>query len=335
MTYPHEPMYGWALTLDGVPVPIAAAQRGQRYLCPVCKKEMVPKMGDFKQHHFAHLNLLDCTPDNVARAVAGKWLVLTLTRYLSSGQPVLIEWRTQNTSYKVDILKNAAAIKENENTPQGQADIALLNKKGEAQVVILLGLGSPPEQEQIHQWTRNGTAVIVLNPTGVRTGQIQLDNLLAESEISGGRWLLDEKQLPPNLVRAPQMIRKVLRRAVRKPPYRFYGELHTEGAFSHLLEVEGHKLWLPQEVWRDTIGGARNRLGQDVDVLLQTWETHDGGQIALFYVTVRETTAVAVRRFQAGENIAFNLGTSAFRLPSVTAVDLARHLAGGPINFPA
>lgn len=335
MTYPHEPMYGWALTPEGFPVPIAEAQRGQRYLCPVCRKEMIPKMGDLKQHHFAHLNLLDCTPDNVARAVAGRWLLQTLNHALASGKPVFMEWKSQDTTYKVDILKNIVSIVENHPTPQGQADIALSNKAGETKVIIMLGLGRPPDTEQIQNWTRAGTAVIVLNPVGVRTGQIHLDNLLAESEISGGSWLLDEKQLPPNLVREPQMIRRLLRRVARKPPYRFYGELHSEGAFSHLLDIEGQKLWLPLEVWRDVVGGARNRISADVEVLLQTWELQEGGQMALFYIMARGTAAVAIRRFGVEENVAFNLGTSAFRLQSVTALDLARHLAGGPINFPA
>ncbi|MBZ0305785.1 MAG: hypothetical protein K8I82_06925, partial [Anaerolineae bacterium] len=121
----------------------------------------------------------------------------------------------------------------------------------------------------------------------------------------------------------------------RKPPYRFYGELHHEGAFSHLLDIEGQKLWLPLEVWRDVVGGARNRISPDVEVLLQTWELQEGGKVVLFYIMARETFAVAIRRFETGENVAFNLGTSAFRLQSVTALDLARHLAGGPINFPA
>lgn len=339
MTYgiPHEPMYGWALTPEGLPVPISAAQRGQRYLCPVCKGEMIPKLGEVKQHHFAHLNLLECTPDNVARVVGGKWLTQTLNHQLVSGRPVFMEWKAQTESYKVDMLKDVVKIVENHTTPNGVADIALLTAANKAKVIILLGLGKPPDPEQIQQWTQAGTAVIVLNPASIRSGEVTLENLLNDSEILGGWWLLNETQLPPNLnlVKDPPLIRRTLRRSVKMPPYRFYGELHTEGALSHVLDINGEKLWLPPEIWRDIIGGSRNRLGHDVEVTLQNWETSDKGKIALFYIMVRGTTAVAIRRFQPGEAVAFNLGTSAFRLASVTALDLAKHLAGGQINFPA
>lgn len=336
MGIPHEPMYGWALTPEGIPVPIALAQRGQRYVCPVCKSEMVAKMGDVKQHHFAHLNLLECTPDNVARAVAGKWLAQTLSHFLASGRPVFMEWKAQSEVYKVDLLKDVGVVVETHLTPNGTADIALLNEKKAVKVAFLLGLGKAPDQAQLHDWTKSGTAVIALNPSGVRSGQMSLETLLAASEIYGGWWLLDAKEFPStaNVVRDPSTLRRYLRRVVKVPPYRFYSELTSEGALTHLLKIEGQQLWLPPEVWRDVVGGSRNRLGQDVEVTLQNWETQDKGHIALFYIMVRNTTAIAVRRFLPGEAMSFALGNSAFRLTHTTALDLAQHLVGGPISFP-
>lgn len=332
----HEPMYGWAIRKDGTPVPIAAAVRGERYFCPICKGEVIPKMGEVNQHHFAHLSLIACTPETVARAVAGIWLVNALKQKLAVGEAVNVVWQTGDHAeqHSVNVLKDVSLVAQNYQSPVGKADIALLNAAGKLKTVILLGIEGTPDSAKVTEWTRAGVAVILLNPIGVRSGQIELGNLLANSQVLGGWWLLEKTEMPEGLVMEAEALRDSLKAAVSKPPYAFCAELHSEGGMSHIVELDGKKLWLPPEVWKEVVGGSRNRLQAGIEVMLQDWAQSDDSHIALFYIRVKDKTAIALRRFAAGQPVVIELQNTQFRLSKITAIDLARQLAGIPVELP-
>lgn len=332
----HLPMYGWAMDKYDVPVPIHAAKRSEKYFCPVCHGDMIPKLGDIKQHHYAHANLIQCTPDNVARVVAGRWLAMTLRHKLAAGEAVNAVWRTADDKeeHTVNILKHVTSVDEGYLIISDLIDIALNTADGKTPVAILTGIEGEPAPATIQRMMENQTMVVVLNPVGVRGGQIDLQALFNEAKIYGGWWLIGKEKLPEEFVIDAKTIRSLLRVTANKPPYRFYGELHTEAGMAHMLNMNGRKLWLPPEIWEQVVGGARNRMGQDVIIMTQEWQQDDGSQIALFYITVRETIAVAIRYYPPGQTITMELGNSAFRLARTTALDLAQQLAGGMITFP-
>ncbi|HLA43875.1 MAG TPA: competence protein CoiA family protein, partial [Aggregatilineales bacterium] len=246
LSHKHQPMYGWALTGAGKPVPISAAKRGQRYICPICRGEVIPRLGDVKQHHFSHISLVDCTPDNVARAVAGVWLAEVLNQKLIKHEPVNITWQTQDakTSHTVNILKDIDSIATRHQSDQVSGDLVLLNRERKAKVVILLGIDASPPAEKLAAWTQTGITVILLNPVGVRSGQMNLVQLLENSTVMGGWWLMDKTAMPSDLIVEPESLRKTLREGVFRPPHSFFGELHDEGSMSYVLDIDGKKLWL-------------------------------------------------------------------------------------------
>lgn len=326
----HAPMYGWAIRkADGLPVPIAAARHGEAYQCPICHGDVIPKKGDVKQHHYAHVSLVDCTPDNVARAVAGIWLLQQLQERLATGKPLTVQWHMTHleTDFSINLLNDITQITRRADSKPDQADLEL--RHGETvKLIILLDIGEPKDQEIVRGWVRDGRAVVRLNPVGVRSGRMNVDELMQVSELMGGWWLLDESQVPQNLVFDPDDIRKTLREAAQKPPHRFYGELKTEGVMSYVLDIDGKKLWLPPELWNDVVGGSANRLGPNITVRIQEWIDDDNSHIELFYINARKTAAVAIRRYAAHEQVVIRLGNSMFRLGQTEAVDLARELSG-------
>ncbi|MFP4324209.1 MAG: hypothetical protein ACLFTK_17270 [Anaerolineales bacterium] len=329
-TNEYQPMYGWALKPDGTPVPIAEAERNADYLCPISNTKMIAKKGQVRQHHFAHAQLMEATPENVARAVAGLWLLQALRAKLAAQEPVRIAWqlKDQDTAYTVNILQDVVDIQKQELTPGGAGDLLLHDATGKTKVIIMLGLDGPPNPDQLRDWVSSGTTVIMLNPVEVRNGQMHMDNLLAASTIMGGWWLLDEAEMPGDLVSDPEAFRATLRETVSTPPHYFYSALTAEGPLSYVLTIGQKKLWLPPEIWQEVIGGTRNRLGPNVTVIIQEWrDTDDGSVIELIYITASKTAAVVVKRYAPGQDMTLRLPNTAFRQGRITALDLARQIS--------
>src|SRR5215813_14562288 len=84
--------YRWALDQTGRPLPISQAQRGQQYVCPLCRSKMIPRLGDQLQHHFAHEDNTGCTPDAVTRAAVRRWITIQLREAVAQGRVVKVEW---------------------------------------------------------------------------------------------------------------------------------------------------------------------------------------------------------------------------------------------------
>jgi|GEM_PF-763148 len=331
-SYPlkHQPMYGWSLDAENKPIPIAKAETGKKYYCPVCHGEMIPKKGKIKQHHFAHANLLNCTPETVARAVAGAWIVATLREHLAAGDAVTVTWKTQDEieTHTINILQGIDRIEQEETTKSGIGDIGLFAGE-KLKVAILLGIEGKPDPKQVTKWIRQGVTVILLNPEGVRGGQLDLKTLLEQSSVLGGWWLLEAGELPATLETDPQFFTTLFTELVSKPPYTFYRGLKTAGTVSHLLEVNGRQYWLPIEFWRDVIGGSNHTVRAGVDVMIQEWAQPDNGKIMLFYVTTRKDCAIGIRRYMPQEDTVVRLSGGAFLGIHATAEDIARQLTGG------
>lgn len=324
----HPPLYGWALTQDGTPIPIGAAQRGETYICPVCRHPVVPKLGEINQHHFAHVDLMLCDPEAVARSVAGIWLTRTLREAIAQKKPVYAAWQPahQESTHQLDVLKHVVRVEPNHPLPFGKADIALLNADNQAIAVIVLGLHITPTQAKLAEWVQNNVAVILLNSVIVRNGTIHPDNLLGSATVMGGWLLLEGEGLSKDIILDPDKIRKYLKESVSQESPIFYGELSAVGPLGDVLTIKDHKLWLPLELWQQIVGGTKNPLGPDVNVYIQEWKESDGCKLQLFYITARKTAAVAVKYASKGQGVTLRLDPS-FRRNQTTALELARQLS--------
>ncbi len=320
----HEPMYGWALDSYGRPIPIGAAKRGAHgYRCPICNGPMVARKGDLKQHHFAHEALYSCTPERVAAVIAGKWLILELGKHMALQKPCMVEWQLTEETYSANLLKDIAAIVENLETEHGIADVALKDADGEIKSV--LEIDNADNTLVMARFASNGIAAISLPVHLFRSGQMGLAQLLKASEVRGGWALLGDKL--KNFVTDPVGLRELLNKAVSQPPYQFWGKLETISSRSNVLRIGENLLWLPKEIWQVAVGGSRNRLSE-LDISIQEWPQADGSVVVLFYVELRNNRAIAIRRFQRGQQVHATL-TAAYRIRKTTAEDVARLLATG------
>lgn len=323
-----EPMYGWALDLRGRPIPIGGAKRGaQGYLCPICQTSMVARKGDVKQHHFAHEALTHCSPEAVATAIGGKWLILELGAAMVTGQPVLVQWEISGQSYSANLMDDVVAIADNLPTDHGKADIALI--KPDHGIRAVINFEFPTDELALVRFVAAGIPVILPPLDAFRSGQLDRDGLLLASEVRGG-WYLQQGQLMTGnddlLITDAERIRELLKNTVQQPPYHFWAPVKPQTGDKHILRVGEHLLWLPREVWRAAIGGTLNRLG-GMDIFIQEWDPeHDGSVIVLFYIILHNTRAVAVRRFPSKNSVHATVN-SAYRLKKTTAAEVAQLLA--------
>lgn len=322
-----QPMYGWALAPNGRPVPIAMAERGAHgYVCPICDGPMIAKKGNINQHHYAHENISNCTPEDVAHAIAGKWLVLSLGTLMVLGEPAYVSWTVNSDTFSANILLDVTSIVENMQTDLGRADITLLRRDGSIRCIIVLDIDRTMDSNTLARFTGYGIPVVILPADAFRSGNINLGSLLDMAEVQGGWWLLGQPDDLPDLELNPDVIRQALGEAVTYPPYRFWGPLTKMGMRENILRVNNYLLWLPENMWQLAVGGAHHKLSDDLDIVIQEWSQPDGGAIALYYVDLKGNKAVAVRRFLPGEHVHASL-SAGFWTRRTKAEEIAYHLA--------
>ena len=322
-----NPMYGWALSSSGRPIPILMAERGGRdYICPICLDTMIAKKGNIKQHHFAHESQNDeCTPEAVAEAIAGKWLVLALGTLLVLGEPCFVQWYMNGQDHQVNILEDVFAIAENKPTEYGTAEIALMQDIDTIRCIIMLNL-EPLDKNNLAKFTANGIPVIVLPTDQFRSGQINLNSLFQLAEVYGGWWLEGQPDDVPDLVLDPEMIRRILIETVYHPPYKFWAPLTTMGVREHVVQVHNSLVWLPDNIWDVAVGGTHNRLSSELDIVMQEWRLDDESVVVLYYVKLNDDRALAIRRFMSGADVHASIDAK-FRMLRATAEQVAYLLA--------
>jgi hypothetical protein len=96
---------------------------------------------------------------------------------------------------------------------------------------------------------------------------------------------------------------------------------------THVFTLGDQKLWLPPILWQRAIGGLLHTINPALQVITQEWPQEDGSVIALYYVTVRDTHAIAVRRFPPGKPVYARLDSTALRSDRLAAAGVARGFA--------
>ncbi|MBN1678643.1 MAG: hypothetical protein JW966_00030 [Anaerolineae bacterium] len=325
LTYTN-PQYEWALDVEGRAVHVSQAGRGDSYFCPLCGDKMVARLGDQKRHHFAHSQTTDCPPEDVARAAAGRWLVYHLRQSLADCRNLTIKWRCPlcTETHAINVLGGIAQVQPLVEQDGVHADVALLDAAGKLRAAIAVTM---PSQDDLSACMRRGIMVIVVSLDGVRSRMLDLPTLLSGSAILGGPCTTRQAAARAGIVSDILTLRTRLTALASQPPYRTYGPLETVDGLTHVFSAGGQRLWLPPILWQRAVGGMLHSVIPALQIISQEWKQPDGSVIALYYVTFKDTCAVAVRRFPPGQGAYARLDSSLFRTSRLSAVDVARSFA--------
>lgn len=323
---PEAPQYEWAFDAAGEPLHISQAMRGHLYSCPLCHDRMIARLGDVKQHHFAHEKLKTCTPQGVARAAVGRWIYNRIWDCLKARQSVVMTWPCPlcQQIHTSNLLHDIAEARLNYLCDNIQSDVALLDVGGNVHSVVLL---AKPTADALAAYTRQSIAAIVVDVSR-KHGQLEdLAAILKGSPIYGGICDTQKAAAREGVVTDAEALRHLLTEAVSAPPYAIYGTLDNYDSLTHVFLLGTRRLWLPPILWQRAIGGLHHTINPALQIVSQEWPQPDGAVIALYYITTRNTYAVAVRRYPPGQPIYARLDTSAFRPDRFTAANIARGFA--------
>jgi len=321
----HAIAYRWAFNEIGYPIPINEAQRGHSYTCPLCHGQMIPRLGAQLQHHFGHENKTGCTPEAVARAALRRWITLQLRAALQNKQMVPLRWKCTKCGqpHNVDLLKDITKIIEGYQWEQHLADVALTDAAGNVRAVVLIEDDMHPPPATLDFFVRRNDLYTVLIPGSLEPAGIDFVGMMQQGKLAGAACPMFNSM--GTIIKEPEAVRNALREVVMRWPGYFSGALETIGSLNSLLRVGNQILWLPVEHWQQVVGGSRNRLAPGVQIMIQTWSHTDGSTIWLYYVTARDSAAVAVRRYAPGHRPIPYLDQR-FRRRRVTALDIANYL---------
>ncbi len=320
------PQYAWAFDMLGRAIPIAEAVRGDLYRCPVCQERMVARLGDEVRHHFAHEALAHCPADEVARAAAVRWLLDRFRRCLESRQVITLSWMCPlcGQAHTANLLGGVTTVAEHVTQGDLRAGVGLLDAAGDLRAGVV---AVPPDAELVAAYDRAGLTLIVVNPAQMWRPGLDLPALLSGAAIYGGLCETRLVAARGGALTDEADLRRAILDGVSTPPHRFYGPLETVEGLEHVLLLGRHRLWLPPAQWARLVGGTRHAIAPGVSILSQEWPRLDGSTLALYYVAVRQSYAVAVRRFAPGEMVTARLDDAAFRTSRLAARQIARSLA--------
>ena len=321
---PPHPQYEWAFDVTGQPIHITQAVPAGAYLCPVCGGKMVARLGEIKRHHFAHDQLKFCTPETVASAAAGRWLTGELQRLLGTRRSIMLSWPCPlcQQTHTADLLDGVTQVQQHED--EDSPDIILLDAAGTMRAAI--GLKTPASRA-LAAAAQGGIMALALDANNLGQRMQDVPTLLAGTTIYGGVCTMQQAAARGGFVTDAPTLRRLLVEAVKTPPYNIYGPLTDHDGLSHVLILGQRRLWLPPILWQRAIGGLHHTISPALQIVSQEWPQDDGGVIALYYVTARDTHAVAVRRFGPNQPVYARLGSGIFRTGQLTATGVARSFA--------
>lgn len=320
------PQYEWALDAGEHPVHISQAQPGQSYHCPLCEGRMIPKLGDIKQHHFAHESLKSCTPEGVARAVAGHWIADQIQFCLNTRRTVTVTWTCPlcQQSHTADLLHDIVQVRRLYTYQGFDLDLVLLDRTGKVRAAVVL---ARPSKELLVACVQQAIAVIVVDVVRGHAPAVDLSVLLKGAAIYGGPCETQNAAAEQGVITDPDRLRDLLVQAVSGPPYHIYGTLDNEGPLTHVFTLGPRRLWLPPILWQRAVGGLHHSMSPTLQVTSQEWTQKDGAIIALYYITASHTAAIAVRRYPPGQRPYARLDDASFRGERLTAATVARSFA--------
>jgi hypothetical protein len=322
----HYPQYEWALDAAGQPVHISHARRGDRFICPVCQGRMVARRGDIIRHHFAHVYVNVCQPQEVTRLAATRWIVQQLSEALAAGQPVPLTYECPlcTQTHTTDLLARVARIQTDHTHDALTSAIALLTAEDTVRAAIRL---DTPPADGLRAYITAGITLLALNLERPSGELPDVAALLGRAAIYGGTCTTQDAAARLGVVTDITALRELLTLAVRHPPHYIYGPLEERDDLTHVFALGHQHLWLPPILWERAIGGLHHAINPALQIMTQEWPQDDGATIALYYVTARDTYAIAVRRFAPGAPVYARLETAIFHTDRLTAQLVAKSFA--------
>jgi hypothetical protein len=328
----YSPQYEWAFDETGLPVPIAHATHGEAYFCPLCGERMIARLGGVKRHHFAHEERESrryCSPAEVVYAAAGRWLVYQFEHCLAARQTLSMTWTCAicQQPHAANLLDGVTQARQDYRDQDVQADVALLDAQGKIRAALLV---KPVTKELLYPLAQREITTLSISMISLRRHMLDLPTLLKGATIHVGTCTTRQEAARLGVIADQPTLRTVLCQMVSVPPYRFYGPLENFGSLTHVLNLGDRRLWLPPILWERAIGGVLHPISAHLQIISQEWPQDDGGTIALYYVTVRDQCAIALRRFAVDQPPYARLGQSGvFNTARITAFDVAHSLAEG------
>ncbi|MBN1562852.1 MAG: hypothetical protein JXA10_03375, partial [Anaerolineae bacterium] len=270
-----DPQYEWAMTSNQRPVHITYAVRGETYICPVCNGRMIAKLGDVKQHHFAHETVQTCSPARVTQIVAQYWLVEELQLVLAARRSLIMTWPCPlcQQVHTANLLHDVETLKPNHEHDGITSDVALLDRSDKVRAVVLL---DAPSSEALITYTARKIVTIVVDLTNTRQRLHDLTTLLAGARIYGGLCTTQDLAAENGIITDPELLRKVLTEVVAQPPHNLHGPLVHYKGLTHVFLLDDKRLWLPPILWQRAIGGLLHSINPALQVITQEWPQADG-----------------------------------------------------------
>jgi hypothetical protein len=229
-------------------------------------------------------------------------------------------------SHAANLLDGVTQVQQDYRDQDVQADVALLDAQGKIRAAILV---KPPTRDLLHSLAQREITTLAISMISLRRNMLDLPTLLRGATIHVGACTMRQEAARLGVIADQPTLRTVLCQVVSAPPYRFYGPLENLGPLTHVLNLGDRRLWLPPILWERVIGGVLHPISAHLQIISQEWPQDDGGTIALYYVTVRDRCAIALRRFAIDQPPYARLGPGVFNTTRITAFDIARSLAEG------
>jgi hypothetical protein len=322
----------WALDPDGRPTPIGAAQRRGHYTCPLCQTAMIVKKGEQVRHHFAHEHITECDAEGVNRAALRRILAISLREHIALNHPIPTDWlcRYCGNQHQADLLRGSQTVIERAAVKNLFVDLALQQADKSVSGLILLysqvGLDDLRETLRLRLPHFEDAHKLML-PVGL-LGQSypstqQVRAWLQGAEVFGAPCAVLEKA--SQLQRDPQQTLALLLAALGKEKS-FVAAIEQQEGLADTVSVGGVRVWLPADQWREVVGGGLiNNMGSGLQIISQLWPQPDQSVIRAYYVSLRGSKAIALRRYSPREDTTAAIDEK-YRLRNTLAIDVAKML---------
>ncbi len=148
---------------NGKIIHISKALSGTDYYCPECKEKFILKKGDIRQHHFTHNHAsANCSGEGYLHKTFKKMLFEKIRNCINEKRPMNIIWKCNfcHTILPVNLLTKNCDVKDEYDMKVCKPDIALLNNKGDVDVVFEIIVTHKPEDNVLNYYKEKSIILI-------------------------------------------------------------------------------------------------------------------------------------------------------------------------------
>ena len=149
----------YALNNVGTLVSISDAQRKELYICPICKNNVIPKLGKIRERHYSHKRGENNTcGETLLHELFKKKIYEHIQGKLSNETTLKCKWRCGecNELHCLDILKDVKTVKLEYNLGAVRPDVALLDGNNKLIAVIEVIVSHKPSEHSLKYYRDNG-----------------------------------------------------------------------------------------------------------------------------------------------------------------------------------